>query len=232
MKESAKRVLDRPEFRHLRRTDDAAPQSGDITADAPDEVEDDPVRVPRGGGAAELLGAVVGPLFAGLAYALLLAVAGVIGYLAFLALKNWGGRDRDRVGEPGNVAVEEEEAAPRPADTPADLALAEARRLAAAGRYAEAVAVLWDGLTGVVERRGLIRHRRGLTAGDYLTAGRRDAALSPALRAVLGIHEPIGYGRRPATPALWDAAVGHYERAATNPAGTPPSDRHDARGDG
>ncbi|MEM9703121.1 MAG: DUF4129 domain-containing protein, partial [Planctomycetota bacterium] len=87
-------------------------------------------------------------------------------------------------------------AAPAPA-LPTDARLQAARDAAAKGRYGEAVALLLGGLTDRVELAGLIRPRRGLTAREYLRAARPDPALHPALKTVVQVYEPLGYGRRP-----------------------------------
>ncbi len=96
----------------------------------------------------------------------------------------------------GGVAAAEGGGARAPAPA-ADERLAAARAAAADGRYGDAVGLLLDGLTDRVELAGLIRPRNGLTARDYLRAARPDPALRPALRTVVTVFEPLGYGRRP-----------------------------------
>ncbi|MFH5806207.1 DUF4129 domain-containing protein [Alienimonas sp. DA493] len=119
-------------------------------------------------------------------------------------------------------AVPPDEDAPA-ARRPPDERLAAARAVAAEGRYAEAVALLLNGLTDRVELAGLIRPRRGLTAREYLRAARPDPALHPALATVVKVYEPLGYGRRPGGLEQYAEAEAAYlagvsTRAAHDPA--------------
>ena len=148
-------------------------------------------------GTVGLLGAAVGTLAVWVAAVLLAALA--VG-LVFVLVKSW--LDRERTGKTQATAAAAvfgpDDLAVPPGEVPPDAFLDAARSHAAAGRFAAAVGALQSGLAGEVERAGLIRPRRGLTAREYLRAARPDARLRPALDEVVPLYEPLGYGRREA----------------------------------
>ena len=220
-------ILDRDEFRHLRdfgaagddlfpplsgpagaggAGDESAPGSAPGDADEASGGGADGAGGASGGGsgaggavvgAVGLLGAAVGTLAVWMAGLLLAALA--VG-LVFVLVKSW--LDRERAGKTQATAAAAvfgpDELTVPPGEVPPDAFLEAARSHAAAGRYAAAVGVLQSGLAGEVERAGLIRPRRGLTAREYLRAARPDARLRPALDEVVPLYEPLGYGRREA----------------------------------
>jgi hypothetical protein len=98
-----------------------------------------------------------------------------------------------------------------PGELPADVYVARARELAAAERFREAIAQLLLGAMSHLERAGLVRYRRGLTQRDYLRAARGRAAFHSALKGLLGVYEPIGFGRREATRRHFETSLADYE---------------------
>ena len=98
-----------------------------------------------------------------------------------------------------------------PGELPSDAYLDAARKLAAEGRYREAVAQLLLGAMSHIERAGWIRFRRGLTHRDYLRAIRSRESTYLALRDIVGTYEPLGFGRRTATGEHFILSLRRYE---------------------
>ncbi len=105
---------------------------------------------------------------------------------------------------------EEGEAAHSPAELAADVYLNRAAELAAAGKTREAIGQLLLGAMSQIEREGLIRFRRGLTCRDYLRASRSRQEFYTALRQILGLYEPICFGRRDALPEHYQQSLDGY----------------------
>ena len=127
-----------------------------------------------------------------------IVLVGVLVLLLWAVIRGLLDRERTPKSQLATVGATRLDDLPdRPAPPAADERLAAARASAAAGRYAEAVGTLLAGLTDRVETAGLIRPRRGLTAREYLRAARPHPALHPALRTLVKVYEPLGYGRRP-----------------------------------
>jgi hypothetical protein len=143
-----------------------------------------------------------------LAYAILLLVVGGIVWLAIIALKSY--EKRGRPAQRANEAFEEGSAELPPGDTPAEVYLAHARRLAAEGRFREAIAQLLLGAMSDIERSGLIRFRRGLTYRDYFRA-LRGRPQQEAWRTIVSIYEPICFGRRIASADHFQRSLAQFE---------------------
>ena len=127
-----------------------------------------------------------------------IVLVGVLVLLLWAVIRGLLDRERTPKSQLATVGATHLDDLPgRAAPPAADERLAAARVSAAAGRYAEAVGTLLAGLTDRVETAGLIRPRRGLTAREYLRAARPHPALHPALRTLVKVYEPLGYGRRP-----------------------------------
>lgn len=161
-----------------------------------------------GGGA---LGQAIGGLLHVIAWIGLAAVAGLLIFAIVKAIQNYerpqkpeeDGADR---GEPEGE-LEPEQA---PGELPADVYIAKARELADAGRFREAVAQLLLGGMSNIERAGLVTFRRGLTCRDYVRAVRGNTPVHKAMREMVKVYEPLGFGRREARRAHFDRALAGY----------------------
>ena len=150
------------------------------------------------------------------AWLMLIIVAGVIIFLIVMAVKNYDGGNRT-TELTGNVELQGEiEPESPPGELPVDVYLAEARKLAAAGQYREAIAQLLLGAMSYAERAGLIRYRRGLTQRDYLRTLRGETAQFDAMRTMVRVYEPLGFGRRVPAEEHFEKSVSGYEQAFRN----------------
>lgn len=174
--------------------------------DAESLSESDSFDAPSDGGLASAAGTVVHLL----AWAILAAICAVIVYLVYQALRDFR-RSAPRNPPEEAAAADLLETEQPPGETPADRFVTRAQELAAAGRYREAVAQLLLGAMGHIERAGLIRFRRGLTSRDYLRVVRDRPPQHDALRSLIAIYEPLGFGRRAATPEHFEASLTRYE---------------------
>lgn len=165
-------------------------------------------------GAAGAVGNVFGAIFHALAYLVLVAVCALIVYLIVLAVIN-------RQAEPSNIVSSNlpldlaEEIDHSPGELPADAYLAKARELAEQRQYREAIAYLLLGGMSAIERSDLIRHRRGLTFRDYLRVLRGREPQYAGFQSLIGLYEPVGFGRRVASFQTFQDALGGYERTVT-----------------
>jgi hypothetical protein len=158
------------------------------------------------------IGNVFGVIFHFLAYLVLIAVCGLIVYLVAQAILN---RDRtpESIATPMlNLDVPQEEDH-SPGELPADAYLAKARELAEQRKYREAIAHLLLGVMSAIERTELIRHRRGLTLRDYLRVLRGKSPQYDGFKSLIGLYEPIGFGRRVASFQTFQDALSGYEQA-------------------
>ena len=147
------------------------------------------------------------------AWLMLAIVAGVIIFMIVMAIKNYdGGNGTSELT--GNVELQGEIAPEKPpGELPVDVYLAEARKLAAAGQYREAIAQLLLGAMSYAERAGLIRYRRGLTQRDYLRTLRGETTQFDAMRTMVRVYEPLGFGRRTPAKEHFDKSISGYEQA-------------------
>ena len=84
-----------------------------------------------------------------------------------------------------------------PGETPPENFWARAQELAARGNEKLAIRELLFGAMSSLERRGLIRHRRGLTNRDYL--GATSGGMRASLRTIVTAFERVYFGRRAAS---------------------------------
>lgn len=162
----------------------------------------------------------LGFLFHMMAWLLLAVVVGFIIFLIAKAIQNYESTNRpsELIGDTNLQGDVEPERAP--GELPADAYLAESRKLAAAGKYREAVSQLLWGAMSWIERAGLIRYRRGLTHRDYLRSVRSEQDLHEAMRAMVRVYEPLGFGRRTPEPKHYESSLSQYETAfRTTPIG-------------
>jgi hypothetical protein len=143
----------------------------------------------------------LGILLQTLAYVVLTAICALIIWLVVRAVNKY--RERQTVGGRVRGRFEEGEGEIPPGDLPADEYLRRAAELAEKRLFREAIGQLILGAMSRTERSGLIRFRRGLTNRDYLRALRGRAMQHHAFRTIVGVYEPICFGRR-------DAQIEHY----------------------
>ncbi|WP_166821439.1 DUF4129 domain-containing protein [Thalassoroseus pseudoceratinae] len=155
----------------------------------------------------------VAGLFHLLAYAILGVVIGLILWLIIKAIKDFElptklDHEHETGGDLPSNANEPENA---PGEHPPDVYIAKARELAAIGNYRDAIAQLTMGAMSRIERTNRIRYRRGLTIRDYLRALRQNRTEYQAFRSIVRVFEPISFGRREPTKALFEKTLGGYE---------------------
>jgi hypothetical protein len=163
------------------------------------------------GGAFSALGA----LLQGLAYGVLAAICALIIWLVVKAVNRY--RERSDTGLGSRRSYEEGEGDIPPGDLPADEYLKRAKELAEKGLFREAIAHLILGAMSFTERSGLIRFRRGLTHRDYLRALRGRNEPHQALRTIVGVYEPICFGRRPAEFDHYRTSLDGYQTGFRKP---------------
>lgn len=152
------------------------------------------------------------------AYLVLAAVAALIVMVVVRALRAYQKRlDRTlRLSLP-----EEGELDAPPGDVSSNEYAAKAQKLAAEGRFREAVGYLVLGAMSFAERQGFIRFRRGLTHRDYLRALQSQQQLQRAFRGIVRIYEPLCFGRREPHrdhfDESWHTFMSHFLGTATAP---------------
>ena len=164
-------------------------------------------------GVAEFFGFAGGGLTIG-GWLLLAAIVAVILYLILrvLAAFGFGGAWAKATPKTVKKSVQEGEAGLTPGETSADEFLAKARAHAGRGEFREAIGCLLMGGMSHAERAAWIRPRRGLTHRDYLKAMRSKPDPYTGFKTILGIYEPICFGRRDAFQDHFDVSLEHYER--------------------
>ena len=98
-----------------------------------------------------------------------------------------------------------------PGDLPADVYIAKAQEYAAAGRFREAIAQLLLGGMSNLERAGLVKFRKGLTHRDYVRAIRGQPQYFQAMKAMVRLYEPLGFGRRTPSNDQFQQALAAYQ---------------------
>jgi hypothetical protein len=156
----------------------------------------------------------LGTVLKWLAYAVLAAICALIIWLVVRAVNRY--RARQNTGLRGR-SFEEGEADLPPGDLPTDEYLRRAMELAERGMIREAIAQLILGAMSFTERNGLIRFRRGLTHRDYLRALRGQTGPHQALRTIVGVYEPICFGRRPAHIDHYRTSLDGYQTGFRRP---------------
>jgi len=174
-----------------------------------DASSDSSTTIPLGGGLGAV-GGVFGLLFHGLAYLILFAVCVLIIVLVIKAIFSQESSPSALTSPAINfdVSVDEDHS---PGELPADVYLQKARELAGQRRYREAIAYLLLGGMSAIERAQLIRHRRGLTLRDYLRTLRGKSPQYAGFQTMIGLYEPVGFGRRVASHQTFEEALQGYE---------------------
>ncbi len=215
VRDAASEVLSSPEFRSLPRLDlgeDGA--AAEPLKPKKDEPQADEVQINAPSAGSEFLAGLFGSAITLVVVVVVAAILAAIIALIVLGIRRWEREERRESLSDSDAATDEElEASVTPGEKPADAWLAAAREAAAAGRFDEALALLLLGAMSHAERAGLIRPRRGLTYRDYLRAVPQASAWHPTLAGLVNAYAPIGFGRREATSAAFDAAIAPYERA-------------------
>ncbi len=98
-----------------------------------------------------------------------------------------------------------------PGETPPEQYWARAEKLQAQKDYKGAIRELLLGAMSATERRGLIRHRRGLTNRDYIWAAR--GAMRESLRTIAAAFELVYFGRRNATAESYLTCARAYRKS-------------------
>jgi len=136
-------------------------------------------------------------------------LAAVIIWLIIRAVNNWRARRIDQLSKLSSLNLSI--GTTPPGEIPADEYLRRARLAAANGIWSEAIAQLLLGTLSATERQGLIRFRKGLTYRDYRRALRRIPRAAEPFQHLVRLYLPIGFGRRPASGAMFDEALRDYE---------------------
>jgi len=157
---------------------------------------------------AEAIGNVLGPALSYLFWIVVAVLCGLIVYVVYAGITARRRGPKTEGWLPDDF--EEGDAALSPAELAADVYLNRAAELAAAGNTREAIAQLLLGAMSYIEREGLIRFRRGLTCRDYLRATRSRKELYTALGQIVGIYEPICFGRRDVLPEHYETSLNKY----------------------
>lgn len=157
---------------------------------------------------ATAIGSVLGPALIYIFWIVLAIICCLIVYVIYTGIT---GTSLKRETE-GRVVDEYEEGdgGRPPGEYAADVYLNRAAELAAAGQTREAIGQLLLGAMSYIEREELIRFRRGLTSRDYLRAVRSRAELYAALKNIVGIYEPICFGRREALTEHYQSSLEGY----------------------
>ncbi len=143
-----------------------------------------------------------------------LLVAGVVVAVVALIFKAVGRRTPSMDEAKGKPEAATTELASRP---PGELASEEylnrALALAEGANYNAAIRQLLLGTMSWIERRGLIRYRRGLSNRDYLRAVAEKAHLREPFEHIVVLFEQVYFGRRMATPEGFQECLQEYQRA-------------------
>lgn len=195
----------RPNRPNPRGIDDGPGDAGDWDLDSPDTSwgSFDP-----GNSAFAGLGSTLGTVFEVIAWIFLGIIAAVIIYLVTRAIL-----DRQQTEKPLDIDEADHPfaATQAPGMTPADVYLKRARELAQAGRFRDAIVQLLLGAMSDIERSGLLQFRQGLTLRDYLRSVRGQDKLFQALRQMVRVYEPVGFGRREATRKHYELTLAGYQ---------------------
>lgn len=213
--DAARDVLSRPEFRNVPRLDLGPGGTESEPLKSKEELrKEQEVEVRRPSAGSNLLSGLFGGAVSMAVVLVLVVVLGAIVALIALGLRAWERTEKAAAKGDGDAGADDDpDPLLTPGEKPADAWLAAARAAAAAGRFDEALSLLLLGAMGHAERAGLIRPRRGLTYRDYLRAVPDTSAWHGTLDGLIRIYAPVGFGRRHATSAVFESALGPYERA-------------------
>ena len=193
-------IFSSPEFRRLKyeRSDAEITESDYEPGELPEWVKK----------TAETIANILGPTLSFFFWIVVAVSCALIAYVIYVGITSHQRRRRVEGWVPD--AFEEGTAEQSPGELSADVYLNRAAELAAAGRTREAIAQLLLGAMSSIEREGLIRFRRGLTCRDYLRAARSREDWYGALRQIVGIYEPICFGRRDPHPEHYETSLAGY----------------------
>ena len=62
-----------------------------------------------------------------------------------------------------------------------------------------------------LERAGVIKFRKGLTHRDYVRASRSEPVTNKAMRQMVKLYEPLGFGRRTPSREQFEQALAVYQ---------------------
>ena len=233
IQESAQSILDQDQFKHLKTFKN--PFDLDGLLDDSELIEDSPSTSPasqrsRGSSSGWFdwlsgwdfgsLGSAIGLLVEVLFWGFLIAVGLVLIYFIGKTIARYERQSQELTEKLADQT--DQQIVVAPGETAVNQYLARARELAARGEYAQAIMLLVQGAMSDIERRNQIKFRRGLTSYDYLRAVRSEPPRYQALRDILRIYEPIGFGRRLATADHFETSLHQFE--AQFLAATPSSD--------
>jgi uncharacterized protein DUF4129 len=209
-------ILSAREYRRLRRAAPAPSSTPtESTGSRPGAARERRMRSPgqpSRGSSSSALGALLGGLAGALRVVVWAALALVIVMVIVLVIRNRG-RDAGPVEPPRSAIAREDGPAPTPGERPEGEFVQQALMHARAGRHREAIRQLLMGAMSVVERRGLIRYRKGLTNRDYLRAVAREPALRRALEPIVSAFDEVYFGRRGASAERFDECLREYRGA-------------------
>ena len=228
IREQADRVFESPDFRHLvERSGRAAGQSGDMPGwfqRALDWLES--LFTPSGGGGGGGGGsggnarstpsapsASGGGSFDPTSIIFLLGalfISALVFWLVWVFLNRHKGERRRPRPDFGGEEIDLDLERP-PGELESVRYLEAAARHAGVGEYRQAIRLLLIGSMGWIERRGLIRYRKGLTNRDYLRVLRGRIEERSALAGIALAFEEIYFGRRPATVDRFEDCRSRYE---------------------
>lgn len=210
IEQDTKRILNRPEFRHLTR-------ERQITGDAPFDLEelikDQGPSEPSQ--ASPFLAGIAGSIILVLSYTAVICACGLILYLLYRSLIGfkYSRKMKDETDGrhlQGEVTFEQ---IISPAESEGSIYLERAKAIAQTGDYHNAIIQLIYGSMSFIERAGWIRFRKGLTYRDYLRAARPHGLPGDSFRQIIRTYEPLGFGRREATREHFESTLQFYESA-------------------
>jgi len=164
----------------------------------------------QGCGGAGAGGGGVGSLASGLLYLIvILAVAFLIGLIAWTIARHWKKKDADDLDD----LLDEEAIMPStpPGEHPSAEYLHRAMALAEQGDHRGAIRQLLLGCMSWIERHGLIRYRKGLTNRDYLRAVYRRPTQREGMDGIITQFERIYFGRRDATADRFNRSLSGFQ---------------------
>lgn len=143
---------------------------------------------------------ILGQIFA---VALVLLLAGVVGYLVFRLVEALSSVRRARPTK--------DEGSPIPTRVDPDVLYGLGLEAAAAGRYGQAVALLFQASLASFDREGAVTFDASLTPGEYRRAVRgKVAAVSPQFDILAQTFVLAAFAERPISKSDWSAADAAY----------------------
>jgi hypothetical protein len=147
-------------------------------------------------------------------YLLVAGVVAAIVALIFKAVARGAPSADESKGKPEPLTTEL--SSRPPGELPSEEYLNRALALAEGADYNAAVRQLLLGTMSWIERRGLIRYRRGLSNRDYLRAIAEKTRLREPFERIVLLFEQAYFGRRIATPEGFQECLREYRKAFRN----------------